>query len=138
MKNVPSVCVTEVKDSVIRFEENRSVIRFLNQERRTYKSVQVDGCAITQGLKCDNLLTNKDETKERFVELKGSDIPHGLNQLRDSMQKLGEFPEERKAYLIFTACSPAFSTRLQLAKKEFKKQYNAELIAKRTPWEERL
>lgn len=138
MRDVPTVCVREITDSVIKFEENRSVLRFLNPKRRAYKRVQVDGCAITEGLKCDNLLTNQDETEERFVELKGTDIPHGLDQLRASILLLGEHIEGRRAYLIFTACSTAFSTKIQLAKMEFKRKYNAELIAKRTPWEERL
>lgn len=138
MRNVSSACVSETTDSVIKFEENRSILRFHNPERRPYKRVQVDGCAITKGLKCDNLLTKQDETEERFVELKGTDIPHGLDQLRSTIQQLGEYPEERKAYLIFTACSPEFSTQIQIAKLEFKRKYQAELIAKRTPHDEYL
>lgn len=138
MRNVPSACVTSTTDSIIKFEENRTSLRFLNPEHRGYKRVQVDGCAIKQGLKCDNLLCQEDETEERFVELKGTDIPHGLEQLRATIQTLGEHPENRKAYLIFTACSTVFSTKIQIAKLDFKRKYNAELIAKRTPCQEKL
>lgn len=138
MKNVPSACVRDTADSIIKFEEKHSVLRFHNSERRTYKRVLVDGCAITEGLKCDNLLTKQDGTEERFVELKGTDIPHGLEQLKASIIILGEFPEERKAYLIFTACPTAAQTKLQIAKMEFKRRFNAELIARRTPYDERL
>lgn len=138
MRNVPSVCVKETTDSRITFCEKRSVIHFLNPKRYEYKRVAVDGCAIKSGLKCDNLLTNQDEKEERFVELKGTDIPHGIDQLRASIQLLGEYSEGRKAYLVFTACSTAAQTKIQIAKIEFKRRFNAELIAQRTPVEEKL
>lgn len=138
MRNVPSVCVKETTDSRITFSEKRSVIHFLNPKRYVYKRVTVDGCAIKSGLKCDNLLTKLDETEERFVELKGTDIPHGIDQLRASIQLLGEYPENRKAYLVFTACSTAAQTKIQIAKIEFKRRFNAELIAQRTPVEVKL
>ena len=46
MRNIPDICITETTDSVIRFAEKRSVIRFHNPDRGVYKKVQIDGCAL--------------------------------------------------------------------------------------------
>jgi hypothetical protein len=78
MKNVPECCITDTNDSVVKFEEKRSTIRFHNPHKRKYKRVQVDGCALSEGAKCDNMLCSHDEREEWYIELKGSDVPHAI------------------------------------------------------------
>ncbi len=79
MKNVPEACVMVTSVPVIKFEENKRIIRFHNPDRLTYKMVQIDGCAITEGCKCDNMLFSADESAEMYVELKGIDVTHALD-----------------------------------------------------------
>lgn len=135
MRNVSKVCVRNTTDSVIKFEERRSVARFHNPERRAYKRVQVDGCALTEGEKCDNMLCSEDEHEERYVELKGSDVLHAIDQLRTTIQKLGEYDGNRSSYVVCTKVAPLYTTMIQLAKREFKARFNSSLDVTKTPLE---
>lgn len=130
MRNVPNACINAVSFPHIRFEENRRVIYFHNPQRALYNRVQVDGCAITNGARCDNLLTSSDEHSEYFVELKGIDVGHALEQLVASILAIGEYEDDRHAYVVSTNVVPALSTAVQLKKKEFKKKFKAELVVK--------
>lgn len=138
MKNVPDICISETTDSVIRFQEKRSVIRFHNPDNHLYKRIQVDGCALHEGEKCDNMLCSADEREERYVELKGSDIPHAIDQLRATIIQLGEYDENRHAYVVCTKVAPQITTAIQRAKVEFLKRFKSELLVKETPLDIRL
>lgn len=130
MKKVDSSCIVETRESRIKFEENKRKIIFLNPGARPYKKVQVDGCAIRQGLKCDNLLVSGDESEERYVELKGKDVMHAVEQLEATIRELGQHAGNRHAYIICTKVLPAYDTRIQGAQKMFRKQYNSALVVK--------
>lgn len=130
MRNVPGTCVTSVSHSQIKFEENKRTIYFLNPSRKVYQCVQVDGCAITKGIRCDKMLTSTDEHSEYYVELKGTDVGHAISQLQTSIETLGEYNEDRHAYVVSTNVVPALSTLLQRAQKVFRDRYNAELRVK--------
>ena len=135
MKNVPDICAKETTDSVIKFQEQRSIIRFLNDKRLNYKKIQVDGCALHEGLKCDKMLCSADEREEHYVELKGSDVLHAIDQLRQTIIKLGEYDDKRRSYVVCTKVAPKISTLIQRAKAEFRKKYNSDLQIKETPLE---
>ena len=138
MRNVPSVCITETNQSVIKFEEKKSVIKFNNPQRLTYKMVAVDGCALKEGVKCDKLLCSADEQEERYVELKGQDIKHAIEQLAATILKLGEFNSHRYAYVSCTKVAPRIRTDIQTAQLRFKKDFNATLLVKTSPVEVNL
>lgn len=133
MKNVPDICIKVTAESFIRFAEKRSVIRFHNKNQLPYKRVQVDGCALTQGQRCDHLLCSADEQEERFVELKGSDVPHAIEQLKATIIQLGEHADNRHSYVVCTKVAPQITTRIQRAKVEFQKVFRSELQVKVTP-----
>ena len=133
MRNVPEICVKETTDSVIKFQEHRSIVRFHNSSRLVYKRVQVDGCALVDGDKCDNMLCSNDEREERYVELKGSDVPHAIVQLRTTIIKLGEFDGNRHSYVVCTKVAPQITTIIQKAKIEFWKRFKSELQVKESP-----
>ena len=99
MKNVDKACICSTKDSQIKFEENKRKIIFLNPSNHRYKKVKVDGCAIKTGQKCDDLLISQDEHEEHFVELKGVDIMHAIDQLEQTILKIGEFDDNRHSYM---------------------------------------
>lgn len=127
MRNKIEACVLEVNDSQIKFEENKRKIIFLNPERHTYKKVDVDGCTIKEGKRCDKLLLSADECEERYVELKGTDVMHAIEQLEATIKQLGENEDNRHSYVICTNVAPAIESRIQLKMKLFKSRYNSEL-----------
>lgn len=52
---------------------------------------QVDGCIITSGCKCDKLLLSKNPSDSatwfgHFIELKGTDVGHAIDQLEATIQ----------------------------------------------------
>ena len=130
MRNVPGICVKDCADANIVFEQNRRRVCFYNPNRQICKCVQVDGCAITEGIRCDNMLTSHDERCEYFVELKGTDVKHAIEQLRVSIQTLGEFTDDRSAYVVSTNVAPALTTTIQRAKRDFRTKLQSELIIK--------
>ena len=130
MRNVPGICVKDCADANIVFEQNRRRVCFYNPNRQICKCVQVDGCAITEGIRCDNMLTSHEERCEYFVELKGTDVKHAIEQLRVSIQTLGEFTDDRSAYVVSTNVAPALTTTIQRAKRDFRNNLHAELIIK--------
>ena len=130
MRNVPGICVKDCADTNSVFEQNRRRLCCYNPNRQICKCVQVDGCAITEGIRCDNMLTSHDERCEYFVELKGTDVKHAIEQLRVSIQTLGEFTDDRSAYVVSTNVAPALTTTIQRAKRDFRTKFQAELIIK--------
>lgn len=132
MRNVAAVCIQPTKDPNIKFEENKRKIIFLNPNRLEYKKVQVDGCAINDKatIRCDKLLVSADEHEERYVELKGTDVMHAMDQLEGTIVRLGEFDENRHAYVISTNVAPAYTTKIQKKAAHFKKKYRSELIVR--------
>ncbi len=138
MRNVPDSCVRKTTDSIIKFQELRSIIRFRNSQRSLYKKVKVDGGALHEGAKCDNMLCSADEHEERYIELKGSDIPHAIVQLRTTILKLGEHDGNRHSYVVCTKVAPRITTAIQKAKVEFRKRLKSDLQIKETPLDVQL
>lgn len=138
MRNVPDSCVRKTTDSIIKFQELRSIIRFHNSQRSLYKKVKVDGGALHEGAKCDNMLCSADEHEERYIELKGSDIPHAIVQLRTTILKLGEHDSNRHSYVVCTKVAPRITTAIQKAKVEFRKRLKSDLQIKETPLDVQL
>lgn len=79
------------------FTDNRALIRVEEQKKcYTAKNInkhlvclaRIDGCLITEGLKCDYLLLKLNDEKAYFIELKGSDLLHAIDQLDRSIEVL--------------------------------------------------
>ena len=138
MKNVDKACICSTKDSQIKFEENKRKIIFLNPSNHRYKKVKVDGCAIKTGQKCDDLLISQDEHEEHFVELKGVDIMHAIDQLEQTILKIGEFDDNRHSYIICTNVAPAYTTTIPKKQKYFRQKYKSELLIKEKQWTVKL
>lgn len=133
MGRFKEMCVIETTDSHIKFEENKKSIVFLNTFRDSFLRVRVDGCQITTGLRCDNLLVHNNTGDEYFVELKGVDIKHAISQIESTISQLSDkanTDKKIKAYVISANSSPSLRTVIQLRKKCFIKKHHAELIIK--------
>lgn len=130
MRNKIEACIRPSTDSQIKFEEFNRKIIFLNPNHELYQKVQVDGCTITDGIKCDKLLLSADEHEERYVELKGTDVMHAIDQLEATIIRLGEFGDNRHSYVICTNVAPAYTTQIQKKQVLFKKRYRSKLVVK--------
>ena len=127
MRNKVETCIRQTTDSQIMFKENKRKIIFLNPQSLPYERVDVDGCTINDGVRCDKLLLSADEREERYVELKGTDVMHAIDQLEETIKRLGEYTDNRHAYVISTNVAPAINTKRQAKIKYFKERYCAEL-----------
>lgn len=130
MRNKIEACIRPSTDSLIKFEEFNRKIIFLNPNKELYQKVQVDGCTIIDGVKCDKLLLSADEHEERYVELKGTDVMHAIDQLEATILRLGEFEDNRHSYVICTNVAPAYTTQIQKKQMLFKKRYKSELVVR--------
>lgn len=131
-------CEQSKKDSKIVLKEKKNKSQFVidNPQRLNVLIIEVDGCVIREGLKCDYLILPKAEEYqiEIYLELKGKDIPHGVQQIETTIKKLSDnIQKQDKICLIVSTRTPKISTEIQGYKKKFKKNFNADLIIKNTP-----
>jgi hypothetical protein len=68
-------------------KNNRSKFRLDNPKKASIRVIQVDDCAIKEGIRCDYLLILPDG-QELYIELKGSDVTHALKQIIESINQL--------------------------------------------------
>jgi len=127
--NISNRCKTATSSSKIVCEEKASKITFVNASHQEVIKILVDGCAITEGARCDYLVLNG-QGKEHFVELKGSDVSHAVEQLEASINILSANPRSEKLCFIVSSRCPLLTTKIQDLKARFKKKYNATLIIK--------
>ena len=69
-------------------KEKRCEYRLFNKEKKLICKIHIDGCLIKTGVRCDYLLIDCTRNKAYFVELKGSDFLHAVNQLSTSIEYL--------------------------------------------------
>ena len=121
-------CTKETSVTQIKCEENKRKILFLNPNRKLVRKIKVDGCQITDGLKCDFLVKFNDT--ENFVELKGSDISHAFKQLSRTISLLGDNSCQKRYSFVISSRCPLTSTEIQNERLKFKKKYKSELFVK--------
>lgn len=139
MRNVNVSCITETRDSQIKFEENRRKIIFANPSNLKYLKVKVDGCAIRDNsIRCDYLLVSDDEKEERYVELKGTDVMHAIDQIEATIKRIGEYTDNRHSYVICTGVAPQYTTRIQIKQILFHNKYKSKLLIKEKEFREKL
>lgn len=115
------------------YEENRSKLTLENTSRIDSISITVDGCEIKgSDIRCDFMHIAKEI--EFYIELKGQDIEHAVDQIKSTIKKLSSDPKNslKKTYIICTR-SPLSSTKVQSYKYYFKKNYNSDFILKSSP-----
>ncbi|MFV0582806.1 MAG: hypothetical protein ACK5N4_12260 [Parabacteroides gordonii] len=122
-------CTTKVTDRILVLEENKCKCVFSNPENNNLTKIIVDGCQITEGVKCDFLVLDHNNN-EYFIELKGKDIPHALEQLEATIKQLSGTNNIQKTAIIVTSRYPSNDTTMQRAKVMFRKKYKVDLISK--------
>jgi len=125
-------CTTRTKQKIITFSEKRSILILNNTNQVEATCVVVDGCEITSGIRCDHLMLAKEI--EHFIELKGQDIMHAIEQLITSIKTLSSnaAKQPKISYVICTR-SPLSSAAIQNLQVQFRKNYNSQLIIKNSP-----
>jgi hypothetical protein len=133
MKRFPN-CEKIKKDKKIVLSENKSELVFQNPERLEICILQVDGCAIQEGLRCDYALSVENLEEEFYIELKGSDIQHAFKQIESTIQSISSDSQKKAkvCFVIATRC-PISSPEIQAVRKRMRTKFNAELIVKKTP-----
>jgi hypothetical protein len=79
---------------IINVEENKRKYIAHNQSENVVCLIRVDNCLIKDGIKCDFLLLNISKAKSYFIELKGSDLIHALEQINRTIDVLVPFIKE--------------------------------------------
>lgn len=128
-------CRVTSKNKLFTFEEQRSKLTLQNKDEVESTKIHVDGCEITTGIKCDYLHLAKNI--EMYIELKGQDINHAINQIKSTIAVLSANPktQKKRCYIICTRVTKADATR-QNVKLKFKRDYNADLIIMSSPYED--
>lgn len=125
-------CESVISHRKIVLQERRSRIVFGNESRRSVRVVEIDGCVITQGPRCDYLVIPYSQV-EHYVELKGGDFSHAVRQLERTIREVSEAPKagEKCCFVVSTRC-PRLTPRIQALSVRFKRQYNSVLIITRS------
>ena len=118
-------CVSATRDPRIVLEEQRSTLVFLNPQRQEVRKVQVDGCAIKDGERCDFLLI-EGHGVEHYVELKGAKVLKAVEQIKATINRISEDGKrQRKHSYIVSTCCPLASAQIQNIKIRFKRDFNS-------------
>jgi hypothetical protein len=131
MKSSPE-CAEDRCDKKIVLQENKSKITFLNPNQDKILIIKVDGCEISDNetLRCDYALMPSEEV-EIYVELKGSDIVHAVEQIKSTIQLLSDNPQKiKKLCFVVSTRVPKQTTNIQQLQSQFKKNFNASFRVK--------
>jgi hypothetical protein len=122
-------CSTFLRHKKIALAGRRTATLYLlNPLLRRAERVEVDNCVIAEGPRYDWLVRLDDATsrEEIYVELKGSDILHAVDQLEATISKLSmdcrRFP---KRCLVACSRSPLTGTDVQKYKDRFHDRFGA-------------
>ena len=136
---IPVECIETRQDSNIVVSDkgsknNRSKFRLKIIGNASVQVITVDGCAIKEGVRCDYLLIplkgKKLPIKELYIELKGTDIKHAVEQIARSIELLTTGREVEKLCFVAVNRSPLTSPEIQKLKKRLKRKHNAKLTVK--------
>lgn len=121
---------------VIAVKENGKEHRIALTPKKRCAAYQVDGTIITKGSKCDKLVTvelEADKWAEIFVELKGKNITHAIEQLEATIQndlfKHSTVTNKRARIVGQSIPRNTGNSVMERAKIRFKKLYKCDLRA---------
>lgn len=111
-------------------KKRKSQMVFVNDSLKKIRKIKIDGCRITEGLRCDYLIID-DTGFEHYVELKGSKIEYAIKQITKTIDTVSSVPknEKKEAFIVSSRC-PLASTEIQKHQKNLIKNYNTFLTVK--------
>lgn len=123
--------ITYSKNKIIPLSENKCVLKIINKNKHKIEIHHVDGGIINDNrIRCDYLFYDT-KRKEHYLELKGSDIGHALEQIISTINILGKniYKDSKVSFIICTR-HPQMDSKIQKLKKKIMKEYNSKLIVK--------
>lgn len=114
-------CENKVIDSRIVFEEKKSKVTFLNPNGFLQRKIKIDNCVITEGIRCDYLLIT-DKRLYYFVELKGSDVDHAVEQIAQTLARVDTKKAECILGVVVTYRNQLSGTQIQNHMKKMLRQ----------------
>lgn len=126
-----SICSKTTTNNIVSVSENKRKFTIKNNSKFIINEVKVDGCYINSGLKCDFLfeLGKKSIEKVFYVELKGSDITHGIQQIEATIKFCNKIHKQiKKECYIVASKVPSSGTSSQVLKKQFIKKNKIQLF----------
>ncbi|NOZ91351.1 MAG: hypothetical protein GXO60_08725 [Epsilonproteobacteria bacterium] len=123
-------CNELTTNKIISISENKRIFRINNSSLFSINRVEVDGCYITSGRKCDYLfeILDSDILEVFYVELKGKHLEDAIEQLEETLKYcLGIHKSINRSCFIVASRVPKASTSTQKMKKEFKRKHGVML-----------
>jgi hypothetical protein len=120
-------CQTKTKDPLIPLREpkTRSQLVISNPGRKEVMVIKVDGCEIADNStpRCDFAIDMHSDL-EIYVELKGSDVKHAIEQLESTISIISSNPQSaRKLCIIVSTRVPRQGTNVQALQRKFMLRY---------------
>lgn len=126
-----STCNSNTSNKIVSVSENKRIFRINNNSSHNINKITVDGCYIRTGAKCDflfEIINNNNIIHVFYVELKGSDIPHAIEQLEATIRHCsGIHNSFNKSSYIVASKFPKSGTASQVLKKKFLKNNSIQL-----------
>ena len=126
MIKIPDQCKVDTEGSEIVFKENKKTMIYHNPKKKKCRKIQVDGCVITEGLRCDKLLLygdNNESSVESYVELKGEDVSHAIDQILTTIPQIHKKGNKVQAFIVPTNCSTKTIEKTFIMINKLKKKY---------------
>lgn len=108
------MCTSSSNGAAVVVKESGRQFAYLNPSNQVVGLTKVDGCAITQGIRCDYLYLLQ-SSREIYVELKGADIKRAVKQIAASIPKLSRVAQEARAAVVVASRVPRADTSTQIA-----------------------
>lgn len=128
-----SKCSTTRTDKIIKVDENGRSFIIANPQNKSVVQIAVDNCLISGAdIRCDWLFDITVPNKCFYVELKGVDVNHAIDQLWNTiLATQARCSRHKKSCFVVASASPrTSSTKIQNEQKRFIKQHNATLVIK--------
>jgi hypothetical protein len=124
-------CECSVPHRRIVLREKLSKITFLNNAELPIRKIKIDGCVINNDeIRCDYVII-RELNEEIYIELKGSDVPHALKQIINTINLISDNVKLiKKLCFVVTMSCPLTSTEIQKQKLFFKNKFNSSLDIK--------
>lgn len=126
-------CNSYNNNKLISIDENRRVLKIKNSSACYINKVKIDDCYIKVGKRCDYLfeiINGSTIEKVFYVELKGSDIIHAIEQLKATIvhcERIHNSVNLKQCYIVASRF-PSAGPSSQTLKRKFKRENQIQLF----------
>ena len=126
-------CLKQRTHPIISVNERKRKFVINNPNKKEVHQVTVDGCLPIKGIKCDYLFEVVDSKTVYYVELKGKDVKHALEQLLATLSNSfikSKHVGYKKRCVVVSSRVPQMDPSVQRLQKQCRKQIKAILAIK--------